>query len=198
MTSVSRALQNIAMKTSQAFSAAEWIADNTYGGVRISAEAQAAVSSFTTMWNLFESALCENRASVAAFERLVKMCQPDAFHKGVAHSLNECITFWRFRYRTPHGFGDRFLSLNFRKGDRRDLVESVLSADTAPPEDEMLALMIIVYRLRNNLFHGLKSFEMLNDQIKNLDNASRCIAAVLMVLPSNIVHLQRRREAANA
>ncbi|OYY86196.1 MAG: hypothetical protein B7Y46_06395 [Acidovorax sp. 28-64-14] len=75
-------------------------------------------------------------------------------------------------------------------------MESVLSADLAPPEDEMLALMIIVYRLRNNLFHGLKSFEMLNEQVKNLDNASRCIAAVLTVIPSEIVHLQRRGEVA--
>ena len=184
------------MKSTPVFSAAEWIACNTYGGTRISAEAEAAVSSFTTMWNLFESALCENRASVAAFERVVNRCQPDTIPGDVAQSLKDCITFWRFRYRTPHGFGDRFLSLNFRNGDRRDFVESVLSADLAPPEDEMLALMIIVYRLRNNLFHGLKSFEMLNEQVKNLDNASRCIAAVLTVIPSEIVHLQRRGEVA--
>ncbi|MFD1711380.1 hypothetical protein FVQ98_18535 [Ottowia sp. GY511] len=182
----------------QAFSASEWIARNTRGGVHITAETQTAVSNFTTMWNFFESALCENRASVAAFEKLMSRCQPDAFPKDIAHTLVECITFWRFRYRTPHGFGDRFSNLHFRKSDRRDLVESVLSSDTAPAADELLALMIIVYRIRNNLFHGLKSFEKLNEQTKNLDNASRCMAAILTVVPSAIVHPERQLQLANA
>lgn len=39
--------------------------------------------------------------------------------------------------------------------------------------------MIIVYRLRNNLFHGLKEIPTLNDQIPNLDMACRALAAIL-------------------
>ena len=51
----------------------------------------------------------------------------------------------------------------------------------------MLALMIIVYRLRNNLFHGIKSVHMLNDQVQNLDNASHCLAAILESTRSHLV-----------
>jgi hypothetical protein len=39
--------------------------------------------------------------------------------------------------------------------------------------------MIIVYRLRNNLFHGLKSISTLNDQVTNLDMACRALAAIV-------------------
>jgi hypothetical protein len=44
---------------------------------------------------------------------------------------------------------------------------------------QLLAVLIIVYRLRNNLFHGLKTLWMLNDQIFNLDKASRTLAAIV-------------------
>jgi hypothetical protein len=47
--------------------------------------------------------------------------------------------------------------------------------------------MIIVYRLRNNLFHGLKSIDMLNEQVDNLNMAAKCLAAILESLPSRWV-----------
>ena len=42
--------------------------------------------------------------------------------------------------------------------------------------------MIIVYRLRNNLFHGLKSIPTLNDQVANLNMACRALASIVQAL----------------
>lgn len=177
------------------FNAADWIAENTYGGIRLTPKTQEAVSSFTTMWNFFESTLCDNRASVAAFERALRSYRPRDLSQATAQALADCLAFWQFRYRTPEGFGERFEGLYFRPADRRAHVEAVFAADIAAPEDQMLALMIIIYRLRNNLFHGLKSLEMLNDQVQNLANATRCLAAILESIPSRWVTRRKHRVA---
>lgn len=179
------------MATANAFNATEWIAQNTYGGTELSVEARDAVSGFTTMWNFFESTLCDNRASVAAFERACEGFEADRTPPLTLEALDECLAFWTFRYRTPEGFGHRFEDLHFRPNDRRAHVESVLEGRSTDPKDKLLALMIIVYRLRNNLFHGLKTLEMLNDQVQNLVNASKCLAAVMEAIPSHFVRRQR-------
>ena len=180
------------MSTAAEFSAAAWIAQNTQGGTCLSGEAQQAVANFTTMWNFFESTLCDNRASVAAFERVVEKYQPAQVSEGTAQTLAACLVFWRARYRSSGGFSRRFDGLHFRQGDRRAHVEDVLSGKADSQNAEMLALMIIIYRLRNNLFHGLKTLEMLNEQVENLTNASQCIAAIMEAIPSRFVVIRPR------
>ena len=179
------------MSIANAFNATEWIAENTHGGTELSDEARDAVVSFTTMWNFFESALCENRASVAAFERACDQFDPNRVPPATIQALDECLAFWKFRYRMPDGFGNRFERLYFRPNDRRTHVESVLEGKSTDLKDKLLALMIIVYRLRNNLFHGLKTLDMLNDQAQNLATASRCLAAILEAIPSRFVAIRR-------
>lgn len=166
------------------FNAADWIAQNTVGGLNLSIEAQQAVADFTTMWNFFESTHCDNRASIAAFEHVVEQYEPTEVS---GEALKACLTFWSFRYRSRDGFSTRFDGLYFRQRDRRDHVEKVLLGEVEGAKEELLALLIIVYRLRNNLFHGLKTLEMLNDQVENLRNASRCMAAAMEAIPSRFI-----------
>lgn len=183
------------MQAATVFKASEWIAHNTRGGTKISSEAQEVVASFTTMWNFFESTLCENRASLTAFEQSCERLELEGIEPQTIQALDECLSFWSFRYRTPEGFSPLFDSLYFRPNDKRAHVESVLKGNATSPKEKLLALMIIVYRLRNNLFHGLKTLDMLNDQVQNLSNASRCLAAILEAIPSRFVSIRRQQIA---
>lgn len=79
------------MPSSNAFNATEWIAQNTPGGTELSAGARDAVASFTTMWNFFECTLCENRASVAAFERACERFHTDRVPQATLQALDECL-----------------------------------------------------------------------------------------------------------
>lgn len=181
------------MSPSQAFDARAWIASNTVGGTEVTNEAQQAVAAFTTMWNFFESTLCDNRASVAAFERIAGRLDETRVPELTRRALDSCLTFWQFRYLTPEGFAHRFDGLNFRRNDRRPHVEAVLQGSATEPHEQLLAQMIIVYRLRNNLFHGIKTLDMLNDQVQNLSTASRCLAAILEAVPTRFVSSRRQR-----
>ena len=72
-------------------------------------------------------------------------------------------------------------------------MEEVLLGQRQNLSDKVLALMLIVYRLRNNLFHGLKTLEMLNDQVHNLNTASRCLGVLMMLSRSHLVTQSSRR-----
>ena len=184
----------LAMPLQTSFDISEWLSKSVSGGTHLTPDAHKAIADFTVMWIFFESLACKNNASVRAFERLVAEADLGDLPVEVLDTVDNCISFWTFRYRTPDGFSERFLGLNFRPNDQRDHVEQVLTGKRRAVRDVVLALAIIVYRLRNNLFHGLKTLDMLNDQVSNLNMASRCLGTLLQV--SQTIPLQRApREA---
>ena len=180
------------MATAPAFDAATWIAQNTYGGTLLTPEATAAVANFTMMWNLFEGIVCENDANVRQFESLAARLSEAAV---AVDAINSISTASR---SGPYG-------TELLKASRT--ASSDCTSETTTGEkswkkfagrrqnlsDKVLALMLIVYRLRNNLFHGLKTLEMLNDQVHNLNTASRCLGVLMMLSRSHLVTQSSRR-----
>jgi hypothetical protein len=175
------------MQVNHVFNATEWITENMLGGTTLRAEASTAVANFTMMWNLFEGVVCDNQANVPRFERLSLRIAESQLAPVDLGSLEDCLAFWSFRYRHPNGFSSRFDGLHFRPRDRRELVVEVLLGNRTQLPDKILALMIIVYRLRNNLFHGLKTIDMLNDQIENLNTASYCLGILLRISHTHLI-----------
>jgi hypothetical protein len=161
-----------------AFSGKRWISDNCLGGRSLKPEAVDVISDFTLMWNLFEGAVCHGNAHIRTFERLAETLAQRA---SVSAETGECVRFWSDRYRIGVGFNHLFQRLNFRPADRREHVEAVLRGEKDDHISQVLAVLIIVYRLRNNLFHGLKSIDTLNDQVPNLSMACQALAAIMKV-----------------
>lgn len=181
------------MSPSHAFDAKHWITENMLGGTELRPEATSAVASFTMMWNLFEGVVCRNHANVKEFERLAACLADAPVDEGDLGSLEDCLAFWSFRYRNPEGFSSRLDGLHFRPNDRREVVEDVLLGNRRDLKDKLLSLMVIVYRLRNNLFHGLKTIDMLNDQVQNLNTASQCLGTLLRATRNHLVLGQPRQ-----
>jgi hypothetical protein len=75
---------------------------------------------------------------------------------------------------TPH-----FESLRLRPRDEPELVLAVLNRTNEDIVDKVFALFMVVYRLRNNLFHGYKWAYRLRDQKSNFENASRVLMVAL-------------------
>lgn len=161
------------------FDALSWLGSNVVGGYQLRPEAVTAVSSLTLLWNLFEGLLCPQGANADEFERIAVVVARHYATLGLSNVMQPYIEFWRSRYNALGGFNDRFEGLNFRRPDRRELVESVLSGGVGELEDQVLAVLLVVYRLRNNLFHGIKTITMLNDQVTNLTMASQALAQII-------------------
>ena len=160
----------------QYFCAKTWIKHLQNGGTNLSDETIHVVSSFALMWNIFENSLCSNSANITRLENLSKTIQ---LQPELTAQIDITLSYFKHRYKTTSGFSEYFQRLNFRGNDKKEHVESVLSGSDVSDKDKLLALLIIVFRFRNNLFHGLKQIGSLNDQVENLDTANRLLAAVL-------------------
>lgn len=77
------------------------------------------------------------------------------------------------------GTNHKFQRLNFRRNDRRELVEAVLLEDDVVPGEIAKALLIIAFRLRNNLFHGIKWAYEMRDQQRNFEHATIVLTRIL-------------------
>lgn len=94
-------------------------------------------------------------------------------------SLMHICNIVKQRFVTNGNLNPRFPYLHFRQNDRRSLVEDVLLGINTNNNDIILALIIIVYRYRNNLFHGLKNMQEIDQQKENFDNANNVLKIFL-------------------
>jgi hypothetical protein len=149
-------------KPAQHFDAHAWARASLRDAPKLQPDTLATVAGFTFIWNLFEGVACNGSASVPALDRVA-----GEIERSPALPLREVeqsIAFYRFRYIKENELQQRFYGLNFRAPDRQELVEAVLKGENTSLHATLLALLIIAYRIRNNLFHGLKSVHIWDDQ----------------------------------
>jgi hypothetical protein len=94
-------------------------------------------------------------------------------------AFDECLAYFRNRHLQNDEFTHHFASFHSRKSDHQELVQAVLKGDSKSVGDTAAALLIIVYRLRNNLFHGVKWAYELRGQLDNFRNANALLILAL-------------------
>lgn len=149
----------------------EWI--NRRFGIDINEETLNEIKNFTLLWNIFESEIFNNSFSINQLANVIR-----------GKSLNfvefhEIFAYFQSRYIENGVTNNRFGFLNFRPRDREVLVSDALLENNVSGNDKILAIGIIVYRFRNNLFHGMKDFRFLNNQIENFSQANRYLQIIL-------------------
>jgi hypothetical protein len=72
-----------------------------------------------------------------------------------------------YRYFADGALTYNFSHLYFRPADHPDLVRGVIEGTNNNPRDRLLTLLMIVWRIRNKLFHGEKWAYELRDQFDN-------------------------------
>ncbi len=136
-----------------------WI-NNKYG-LSLTNEDLSELKNFTLLWNIYENTIFNSSFSIPLLQNeiLNRNLQMDNF-SGV-------FIYFQDRYTSNGDTNGRFDHLNFRATDRRVLVRDCLLNANVSPLDKILSIGIIVYRFRNNLFHGLKDFMFIDEQQEN-------------------------------
>jgi hypothetical protein len=153
-----------------------WLAARAPGFQHLPDPDRRAIYGFTFLWSLFETRLQGGFARSNTIRDMVDGWR-DANALDIAAHADD-IAYFRQRYFADGELTEHFAHLNLRPGDHRAVVQSVLDGKSNVPRDQMLALLMIVWRLRNNLFHGAKWAYALQDQLNNFTHAN----AVLMRL----------------
>jgi hypothetical protein len=89
------------------------------------------------------------------------------------------LAYFRDRYFQNGEFTFRFENLKLRKSDMPDLITAGVRGDADSPRDRVLTVLLIVWRLRNNLFHGEKWAYELQGQLDNFIRANAVLMRVL-------------------
>ena len=89
------------------------------------------------------------------------------------------LAYFKDRYFQNGMATEHFRGLNLRRNDEPSLVEAVLKGENTNPIDGVIVLLIVVFRLRNNLFHGAKWAYGISDQLGNFTHANATLMSAL-------------------
>jgi hypothetical protein len=149
----------------------EWI--NRKFGTDITELALNEIKDFTLLWNIFDNTVFRSVFSIAKLEREIQRWNFDF------NLFRDIFLYFQNRYIEHNITNERFVNLNFRQNDREELVRDALLDNNVTENEKILAIGIIVYRFRNNLFHGVKDFHFLNDQRENFAQANSYLRILL-------------------
>lgn len=149
----------------------EWI--NQRFGVAFADDDIVSVKDFSLYWNVFEDIVCTNNFSIPTVEQSINARNFNRVE------FQNTIDYFRNRYVTNGNLNEKFPHLHFRNNDRQNFVEQVLLGQLDDTNDIILASVIIIYRYRNNLFHGLKDIRTINFQQDNFATANHFLQTLL-------------------
>ncbi|WP_456816816.1 hypothetical protein [Bradyrhizobium sp. USDA 4520] len=94
--------------------------------------------------------------------------------------LDPELSYFRQRYYADRDFTYHFDNLHLRGNrDREPLVRAVLDGSDNADQSRAATVLIIVFRYRNNLFHGVKWQYKLEAQLGNFTAANNALMKVL-------------------
>lgn len=155
----------------------EWLKAKAPGFNHLSKDEQDAIADFSLLWSLFESSILNTRGNAANICKAV-----EAWHAAGsldAPAFDDELAYFRNRYFLDGNFTGHFDHLHLRNSDREQLVRAVIDGSDNDPRSRAMAVLIIVFRYRNNLFHGVKWQYELKEQLDNFTAANAILMKVL-------------------
>lgn len=155
----------------------EWLRVNARGFKNLTDKEVSAISDFLFLWSLFEARVLNNEGSTSTICDAVDAWQ----NAGIldAQLLDPELTYFRQRYFANGAVTGHFEHLHLRRNDQEELIRAVIDGTRGNPRDRFAAVLIIIFRYRNNLFHGVKWRYDLADQLGNFTTANAALMKVL-------------------
>ncbi|MCP1471945.1 hypothetical protein J3E64_003660 [Sphingobium sp. OAS761] len=154
-----------------------WLEARAPGFQDLPDEDRRAIFDFAFLWSLFEAEIMEANARA---DRITEKVDAWAAGDIMGADLYDAeLAYFRDRYFADDELTYHYPFLNLRKSDHSDLVEAVIRGANNDPRDRILALLMIVWRLRNNLFHGAKWAYQIKGQRENFTQANAVLMRVL-------------------
>lgn len=154
-----------------------WLNAHEPGARNLSEGEITSVIHFALLRSLFEAHVCGKSASAPCFRKRVQEWSDAGVLRLKPFHLY--LKYFQNRYLTDGEVNDRFARLRLRNKADREEVVAVLKGENGSPGDIMMTVLFIVYRYRNNLFHGEKWVYALAEQADNFDIANRVLADAL-------------------
>lgn len=157
----------------------DWLVAN-FGLHALSDDELDAMRDFTLVWALFEDRAMGTRGSQP---RLAASVEAMVIPAALPAPFSEALSFWRNRYWENGAETYAFNALDFAKNQYRGLALAVLSGASEDAVEIVKVLLLIVMRLRNNLFHGVKWQYRMQGQLDNFRHANAVLVQAIALCP---------------
>lgn len=132
------------------------------------------VRDFALMWNLFEQVVCDKDYNPNRIKGVIQ-------NKGLKSAdFAVFFDYFKNRYVEDGKVNNRF---QYLKGSTRNInlseIEATLTKEEASNDEIIFACITIIFRWRNNLFHGEKPIWYLPTQEENFEVANKLIATFM-------------------
>lgn len=122
----------------------------------------AEIGKFAILWNIFEKIHCNFNCNITKIKDACKyLCIDKVKQAKLAKTLN-AHRIWFEQLRTD------YIVEKLYSNDRHPTEEEIQSIETFLKQDGdnlIYGCILCIYRIRNNMMHGLKDIETLNEQI---------------------------------
>ena len=172
----------------KSFDELNWIITFFDNGVDLKTKGIDRVRNFTLLWNLFETYACNKNANINSIKQAVDNINQS--ENITSETMSQYVDYFSDRYFNADGTSKQsFDGLKFDSRPNgkyvKEFVKRVLIRQIVDPKEILKALLVILYRFRNNLFHGEKKVVSLNGQIDNFKVANHILADVLTIMKRN-------------
>jgi hypothetical protein len=154
-----------------------WLIVHAPGYEHLSFEEREATKDFALLWSLFESRCLGENASADRIVTAIKNLQSHG-RLNLA-PFSDQIDYFFNRYHDGAQFTGHFSGLRLRKNDQPQLVQDALTKKASNDITVLATLLIIIYRLRNNLLHGHKWSYEIKGQLANFKNANQSLMSYM-------------------
>lgn len=162
----------------------EFLARRVYGYAELDDADRQAINDFSLLWPAFEGTILETDAKPGNLIQIAITLR-DAGQLDMGR-FAEPLAYFRDRYWRDGDFTLEYQGLYTGKYNaaNRKLVADALSSQPQLPEDTLAGLLLVVYRLRNNLFHGVKWAYGIRGQRNNFLQACAVLMGVMELYPN--------------
>jgi hypothetical protein len=152
----------------------QWLEGHVPGFAALSDYERDAIADFSILWSLFEGRQLGTQASPTALKRFAASKIASGFD---LNAIADSHAYFSQRYLQRGNETLHFAHLHLNRTDQHNVL-AVLRGEDADPTNVLSAVLLIVYRLRNNLFHGVKWAYDIAGQRDNFLHASQVLMAV--------------------
>lgn len=165
------------MTVEEAISPTEWLNSNVPGFSDLEDKERCAIADFLLLWSLFESKFLDTNGNSKRIRDAV-----EAWNKAGkldVGTFDQELAYFRDRYYKDGNLSNHFEQLRLRNSDFKPMVQAVIDGSNDDPQACLASMLIIVYRYRNNLFHGEKWNYLLKGQFNNFTTANNLMMKLM-------------------
>ncbi|CAK1838367.1 Apea-like HEPN domain-containing protein [Vibrio crassostreae] len=155
----------------------EWICNKESTYSNLSPEEKKAIGEFFLIWSYFESQVLSCNANRTSFSALATTLLNS--EKISEIGLNELVIYFKDRYLSSGEFNDRYNALELERSGNPSEVNDMLLDNSTDQVTKLIGCLFIVYRFRNNLFHGPKWRYKLSEQESNMTKACQFMIKII-------------------